>query len=91
MTKLGRIAALLLCLFIASALLARIWLNYPDLFPEIPRPIAERLVHLYGAQNAEEIADLEILIGLGLSMVFISMLGLIAWMIWRRLHHHKAR
>jgi hypothetical protein len=59
-----------------SVLLTRLWLAHPDVFPSIPIPIAEYLVRAYGAQNAEDVADLEILIGLSIS---IPVTALVSW------------
>ncbi|MGI2035195.1 hypothetical protein ACRQ1B_22695 [Rhizobium panacihumi] len=59
-----------------SALLTRFWLLYPDYFPAVPVSVAEYLASLYGAQNAEQVADLELLIGFGVS---IPLVALITW------------
>jgi hypothetical protein len=65
--------------FVASLLFVllftRLWLTKPYLFPQIPESIAKQLVELYGAQNAEQVADLEIIIGLiGSFIVLLALL-----------------
>ena len=64
MSKGTQIALAGLWILVSSALLTRLWLAHPELFPTFPTPLAEYLVNVYGAQNAEEVADLEILVGL---------------------------
>lgn len=56
----------------------RLWLTRPNLFPQIPESISKRLVALYGAQNAEQVADLELIIGLLGSLVALLALVLLA-------------
>lgn len=68
-----------------SVFITRLWLAHPGLFPEFPKPIAEYFVHLYGAQNAEQVADLELLIGFSISIPFVSTITGLAWWLWRRL------
>jgi hypothetical protein len=55
--------ALIFGILIVSGLMTRLWLMHPECFPAFPGSWAEYLSALYGAKNAEEIADLEILIG----------------------------
>lgn len=69
----------------AAIFLTRLWLTRPEMFPDFPKPVAEYLVRLYGAGNAEEIADLEILIGLILSVPFVAALTLLGWLLWHRI------
>lgn len=57
--------------FFATLLLARSWLVRPDLFPRIPQPIILWLVDLYGSRDGEELADLELLLALGLASVIV--------------------
>ena len=67
-------------------LFTRLWLARPDLFPKIPNSISERLVVLYGAQNAEQVADLELLVGVlgaSLALLTILLLGKILEIIFR--------
>jgi hypothetical protein len=59
-------------------LFTRIWVTKPDFFPKIPDSISEQLVALYGAQNAEQVADLELLIGLLGSFLVLLALILLA-------------
>ncbi|MCM2440830.1 hypothetical protein HGO34_14005 [Agrobacterium vitis] len=66
-----------------SLLLTRLWLSYPNVAP-LPRSLAEYLVQLYGAQNAEQVADLEILIGLAITLPTVSFLTFLMILIFRR-------
>lgn len=77
----------ILGVFVSAGLLARLWLTRPEIFPAFPKPLAEYLVTLYGAQNAEEIADLELVVALCLSLVIVSGLTLFAYYIWHRTKH----
>ena len=67
----------------ASIVLTRFWLTRPDLFPQFPQPLAEKLVTLYGAENAEQVADLELLIGFGISIPLIIALTYIGLRVLR--------
>jgi hypothetical protein len=77
--------ALVLWIVAASLLLTRFWLIHHEMFPEFPRPIADYLVLLYGAQNAEEVGDLEILIGLSMSVPIVSAFTFLVCIIWRKM------
>lgn len=65
---------------VASAVLTRTWLVYPDVFPAIPASLAETLATAYGARNAEEVADLEMLISFGVSVPLVAALS---WILLR--------
>lgn len=82
MKKRTLIAALALWTVVASVILTRLWITHPDLFPEFPKPIAEYLARLFGAQNAEQIADLEILIGMSISVPVVLSVTFIAWRVF---------
>lgn len=83
MKRTAQAAVLVVWIVIASVLLTWLWITYPDIFPEFPKPIAEYLATLYGAQNAEEIADLEIFVGLSMSVPIVSVLTFFAWLALR--------
>jgi hypothetical protein len=82
MKRTAQAIALVLLIVVASVLLTRLWLTHPEIFPEFPKPIAEYLATLYGAQNAEDIADLEILVGLSMSVPIVSAFTFLAWFVW---------
>lgn len=79
-----QVVALVLWIALASMLLTRLWLIQPELFPAFPKPVAEYLAALYGAQNAEDVADLEILVGLSISALVVSALTFLSLTIWRK-------
>ncbi|TCV86450.1 hypothetical protein [Sulfurirhabdus autotrophica] len=56
----------------------------PEIFSVFPKPLAEYLVTLHGAQNAEEVADLELVVALCLSLAIVSALTLLVYFIWHR-------
>ena len=72
MTRLLRMTAILAWIALASVALTRLWFAYPDFFPALPAPWADYLLDAYGAENAEDVADLEILIGLVVSVPVVS-------------------
>ncbi|MDE2427170.1 MAG: hypothetical protein KGM99_00480 [Burkholderiales bacterium] len=79
----------MLCLWIliATFIGARFWLNNPDDFPTLPQSVALWLVDMYGAQNADEIADLEIWLALSVSFCIVLLTTWGARRLWRRLRH----
>ncbi|MGF6275355.1 membrane-anchored protein YejM (alkaline phosphatase superfamily) [Massilia sp. UYP11] len=70
--------------FVATVMLARFWLHYYYLFPQIPESFAIWLSTLYGARNAEEIADMETLLALSTALVIVGAVTLFARWIWRK-------
>lgn len=73
--------------FLVSAALTKLWLSWPQMFPQVPHALAERLVHAYGATDAEGVADLEILLGFA---VFIPLVGLGTYLVWRLVSRTRA-
>ncbi|KAB0632940.1 hypothetical protein [Burkholderia latens] len=53
----------LLCIYLIANLLTLIWITHHEFFPRFPETWANRLADWYGARNAEEVADLEGLVG----------------------------
>lgn len=89
MKKAARYLLVLLSVLVSAGLLARLWLTRPEIFPAFPKPLAEYLVTLYGAQNAEEVADLELVVALCLSLLIASALTLFVYFIWHRVKHSR--
>ncbi len=85
MSKAIQISLAGLWILVSSALLTRLWLAHSEIFPTFPKPLAEYLVNLYGTQNAEGVADLEIFVGLCISLLIVSVLTLFGWFLWRRI------
>ncbi|MDA8521772.1 hypothetical protein [Acidovorax sp. NCPPB 4044] len=52
----------------ASLPLTGVWIRHPDWFPAAPPALAHRLAQIHGAENAEQVADLEMLPGLALGI-----------------------
>jgi hypothetical protein len=67
--------------------LARFLTIHHALFPPFPEAWAIRLIELYGSTNGEELADLEILVALGLALTVILTITMLGWLIWRYVHH----
>lgn len=86
MKRWARALALILWVVVVSSLLTRFWILHPDLFPDFPKSVAEYLVELYGARNAEQIADLEILLGLLISIPIVCLASFLAWRTLFRRH-----
>jgi len=59
---------------VATVLLARFWLNYHYFFPRIPEPFWIWITDLYGATDAEQVADVEILVALALALLIVILL-----------------
>jgi len=59
---------------VATFFLARFWLNYHFLFPPIPEPFWIWITDLYGATDAEQVADVEILVALALALLIVILL-----------------
>jgi hypothetical protein len=76
---------------IASVLLTRLWIAHPEIFPEFPKPLSEYLASMYGAQNAEDIADLEVLVGLLMSVPTVSVITYSLLIAWRKYRHATHR
>lgn len=85
------LAFLMLGLFIlvVSGLLTKLWLTNASMLPTIPSQLSEQLTSLYGATNAEDVADLEILIGFGIFTPMVSILTAITWITFKSLWHKK--
>lgn len=73
----------ILWVLVASSVLTHLWLTRPDWFPQFPQPLAETLVGLYGAENAEQVADLELMIGFGISIPLMIVLTFVAFRLLR--------
>ncbi|MES5097302.1 hypothetical protein ABUK73_03635 [Agrobacterium sp. BA1120] len=83
MRKPAEIALLSIWVLVASSVLTHLWLTRPDWFPQFPQPLAEKLVGLYGAENAEQVADLELMIGFGISIPLTIVLTFVAFRLLR--------
>ena len=78
---------LILALWVVFATLAltHLWIVNSNRLPTIPQPFAIWLIDLYGANNAEEIRDLEVLLGLAVSFPLVLGLTCSVILVWRRL------
>ena len=70
---------------VSTIALARLWLVRTDLFPPVPQPFAIWLTEQYGATNAEEIRDLEVLLGLGGAFIIMTSLTFLALALLRKM------
>ncbi|MBT0961014.1 hypothetical protein [Denitromonas iodatirespirans] len=85
MKRLFLVLAVLAWIAAASVALTRLWFAYPDIFPALPGPWVSYLLDAYGAQNAEDVADLEILIGLAVSIPVVTLMTVVGlWVVRRR-------
>ncbi|KRB73541.1 hypothetical protein [Noviherbaspirillum sp. Root189] len=58
--------------------LTRLWLSNPDTGLSLPAPWWQWLDGVYGSSNAEEVADLEFLIGFTIALVVLAVAGTLA-------------
>jgi len=74
----------LLCMWIfgASLFITKLWTDHPSILPELPIAFSERLAEIYGARNAEDVADLEILLGLVFFIPVVSIVSLAIFLAW---------
>ncbi len=82
--------AIALWIAIGTLFSSHFWIANPQFFPEFRKPLAYWLVDLYGAQNQEEIADLEGWVGLFLGFVATSLVTWLAVKAWRCLKTPKS-
>jgi hypothetical protein len=71
-------------LILATLVLAHLALTHADVGPQVPQPFAIWLADAYGAQNAEDIGNLETLIVLGASFFIIALITAGIYLGWRR-------
>lgn len=72
MKRIAEAVALIFWILLSSAFLTRYWITHHQMLPPFPRSVAEYLVTLYGAQNAEDVSDLEILVGMVINVPIMS-------------------
>lgn len=68
----------------ATLLLAHLWLTNPDQVPRFPETLWIWLIGIYGAQDGEDLANLELLIALAVSFLLVMAVSFVAAAIWRR-------
>ena len=95
MKKAFRFGLFGLWLLLATGFLARWWFANPDSIPRFPSAFWVWLINLYGSQNGEELADLELLVVLGICFIFVSLFTLFGWLVLRGIQnvltHHSTR
>lgn len=69
---------------VATAALARFWLTYHYLFPQVPIPFFIWVSDLYGATNGEEMADVELLVALAGALVIVLIVTSTGILVWRK-------
>jgi len=87
MNKWVRLGLTFLWIVTATLITTRLWLTHPDSVPRFPESFWIWLIGIYGSQNGEELADLELLVTLSISFVLVSALTFTAWKFW---HHFNA-
>lgn len=74
----------------ATLVLSHFWLAYPDIGPQVPHSVAERLVSLYHSKDGEDLADLEDLFAIAVSFVLVATLTVSAYVArWRYLKRRR--
>lgn len=87
MKKTNQRLILALWVVFASFALTHLWIVNSSRLPTIPQPFAIWLVDLYGANNAEEIRDLEALLGLAVAFPLVLGLTYSGILIWQRIRN----
>ena len=82
MKKTFRYGLVSLWILFTTGYLTRWWLTNPDVTPRFSESFWIWLSNLYGAQNAEEMADLELFVGLVMFFIIVTLLTLFIWFIW---------
>ena len=85
MKKIFRISLIGLWVLFAAGFLTRWWLTSPaaQALPNFPESFWVWLIVSSGAQKG----DVAILVGLGMSLVIVSVLTLAGWFLWRRIQN----
>jgi hypothetical protein len=78
--------SLIIWVLAGTVVLARFLILHHDLFPPFPEAWAIWLINLYGSRDGEELADLEILVALGLAFSAILTVTTLGWLVWRQVH-----
>lgn len=76
---------------IGSLSLAHVWLTNPGMFPTLPMPLWDWLDSIYRSRNAEEVADLELIVALTMWSIILLLCFAAVFVIWRRLQKKRAR
>lgn len=72
-------------ILLATAALARFWLTYHYLFPQVPIPFFIWISDLYGATDGEEMADVELLVALAGALIIVLIVTLAGILVWRKI------
>lgn len=76
-------------IFFVSVLTTWYWTNYSSFLPDVPDWLGLKLVEWYGAENAEQVADLELIFGLVVSFAFYSVMAIVICRISRLVTDRK--
>ena len=82
MKKTFRYSLVGLWVLLSTGYLTRWWLTNPNVTPRFSESFWIWLSNLYGAQNGEELADLELLVGLVMFLTIVTLSILFGWFIW---------
>ncbi|MFC7514893.1 hypothetical protein ACFQUU_07745 [Herbaspirillum sp. GCM10030257] len=87
-----RVAKALFALVIWAAgalFLTRLWLSNPDTGLSLPASWWQWLDGIYGSSNAEEVADLEFLVGFTIALVVLAVASVLAFCALRFVRSHQ--
>lgn len=79
-----RVLVFLFCWLFVSIVMAHLWVANVGLFPTIPRAIWEWADSFYQSSNGEELASLEFLGVSVVSSLFVALIGLLAYFLFRK-------
>ncbi|WP_179404837.1 hypothetical protein [Burkholderia guangdongensis] len=91
MKPLPRLLLGLLCIYLIANALTLLWTAHHEVFPTFPQAWADRLATLYRARHAEDVANLEGLVGFALFTPVATAIYLgIRWAI-AKIRHRRRR
>lgn len=84
------IAAAFAAWVIGTFSLAHVWLTNPGMFPTLPMSLWNWLDSIYRSRNAEEVADLELIVALTMWSIILLVSFVALIVIWRLLQRSRA-
>lgn len=78
-----KIALMTTWVIVATLGLTHLWIIDPDSFPHLPESFMMWAERMYQPQNGEEIADLEMIIGVTMWSTIVCGLTFLIWLAWR--------
>lgn len=87
MKKPIRYGLIFLWMLFATLTLTKCWLSYPEKFVTFPQSWALALVNFFDNTGKE---DIELLLGLFMSLIVVTIVTISIYLIWQKLNHQPA-